>query len=136
MADAPTAVRVEEFLDFMLTYYIDTPAQFPPNLWASDDLDAKRTTNGCESYHKQLNSLFYAKHPNIFTFMDVFSYFIKYAELQIKDLSRGESGRTPRREVVRKRKLHEIKQKYESGEIERDDYITEMGLRNQPVINM
>ena len=36
-------------------------------------LNAKRTTNGAESFHAHYNEQFYAAHPTIFIFLDVLS---------------------------------------------------------------
>ena len=50
--------------------YITSTLSFPTHLWASSDVNQKRTTNGCESFHKHLNSLFYTAHPSVFELTD------------------------------------------------------------------
>ena len=56
--------------------YKGTPpdSRFPPTLWSSlPSLNAKRKTNGAESFHAHYNEQFYAAHPTIFIFLDVLS---------------------------------------------------------------
>ena len=65
---APEDEKAMEFAGYVLKMYVDETANFPSAIWA--DLNTRRTTNGCESFHKQLSTLFYHSHPNIFDFMD------------------------------------------------------------------
>ena len=60
------------FADYILETYIDGDSRFPPIFWAAPpDPEAKRTTNGPESFHAHLNEQFYACHPSIFIFVDI-----------------------------------------------------------------
>ena len=58
----------DAFTDYLLENYIGESAQFPPQLWARMVTDHRdvRTTNGPEAFHKNYNSLFPSKHPNIY----------------------------------------------------------------------
>jgi hypothetical protein len=44
---------------------------FPPEIWADDTPDAKRTNNAVESWHSKINGQLYSKHPNIFVLVDL-----------------------------------------------------------------
>jgi hypothetical protein len=66
--------RCTSFADYILENYIVPDSRFPPTLWSSlPSLNAKRTTNGAESFHAHYNEQFYAAHPTIFIFLDVLS---------------------------------------------------------------
>lgn len=72
MADTPKNEKCSQFADYVLDGYIMPTASYPPNLWASvPKMLEKRTNNGPESFHTHFNSQFYARHPNIFIFLDV-----------------------------------------------------------------
>ena len=58
--ETPDDPRVDRFLQYLLTTYMTSGSTFPPHLWASDDLERKRTTNGCEAFHRVFYS--YASH--------------------------------------------------------------------------
>lgn len=64
--EAPSDDKLDCFLTYLMETYICSNSTFPPTLWASSDMETKRTTNGCEAFHRKLNSLFYTSHPSIF----------------------------------------------------------------------
>ena len=76
--------------DYIMETYIDGNSRFPPLFWAAPpDPEAKRTTNGLESFHAHLNEQFYTCHPSIFVFVDVLlqlqtTSYIKMRTLYIK----------------------------------------------------
>jgi len=45
------------------------------------------TNNGAESYHRHLNAEFYAKHPNIYMFVDVLKKIQQSAYVSMNSLS-------------------------------------------------
>jgi hypothetical protein len=45
------------FLDYLTENYIQEDAQFPPEIWATASVTSERTTNCCESFHSQFNSM-------------------------------------------------------------------------------
>lgn len=73
MAIQPNDERVRKFTDYIFETYI-VEADFPPNIWAEYSSSLIRTTNACESFHKKLNNLFGAPHPNIFHFIEVLKH--------------------------------------------------------------
>ena len=70
ICEAPEGDAISSYLEYLTKTYMTSNSTFPPHLWASTDVECKRTTNGCESFHKHLNSLFYTAHPSIFELTD------------------------------------------------------------------
>ena len=70
LLDAPDDEKAMEFVDCILNTYVDDNAKFSRQIWAVPNLDTKRTTNGCENFHRQLGTMFYHSHPNIFNFVE------------------------------------------------------------------
>jgi len=67
---APNDENAMEFADYILYTYVDDNAKFSSRYWADPNLDTKRTTNGCENVHRQLGTMFYHSHSNIFDFVE------------------------------------------------------------------
>ena len=45
---------------------------YTPSTWAATpDTVGKHTNNGTESFHSHFNAQFYARHPNVFMFLQV-----------------------------------------------------------------
>ncbi|GFS12376.1 phosphoglucomutase-3 [Elysia marginata] len=67
----PVDERIDSYLDYLLkTYMHSFSSLFPLTVWASSGFNIKRTTNGCEAFHKQLNSMFYSAQPTMFELVD------------------------------------------------------------------
>ena len=66
-SEAPESEKAIKFADYFVNNYIDKSSTFPPITWA--DSECKRTTNGCESFHKEFSTMFYCSHPNNFDFL-------------------------------------------------------------------
>jgi hypothetical protein len=117
-----------KFADYILETYIDGNSRFPPIFWAAPpDPEAKRTTNGPESFHAHLNEQFYACHPSIFVFVDVLlqlqtTSYIKMRTLSIKAL-------------VRKNEKEEMDfvveqyTKHTNGELSTVDFVRSVGYK-------
>ena len=72
MFNAPDDDNCSKFADYALECYIAENSIFPPCMWASvPDGNCPRTNNGPESFHAHFNAQSYARHPNIFIFLDV-----------------------------------------------------------------
>ena len=54
--EAPESEKAIEFAYYVVNNYIDQSSSFPPTTWADSDVECKRTTNGCENFHKGLSS--------------------------------------------------------------------------------
>ena len=67
--EAPESEKAIEFAYYVANNYINQSPSFPPITWADSDVECKRTTNGCESFHKEFSTMFYSSHPNIFDFL-------------------------------------------------------------------
>ena len=93
MSVLPEDPRCTSFADYILENYIVPDSRFPPTLWSSlPSLNAKRTTNGAESFHAHYNEKCYAAHPTIFirrSEMEKLSYLMdQYSELQANEIDR------------------------------------------------
>ena len=72
MAQTPDDQRCSDFADYVVVSYVQPEALFPPSLWADPPtLEARRTTNGPEAFHRHYNEQFYTAHLSIFVFLDV-----------------------------------------------------------------
>jgi len=71
------------------------------------NIEGKRTTNGCESFHNQFGSMFYSAHTNIFDFLE------KIKCTQTKTYLKIRATKTPvllakrDREILQKKSYHE-----------------------------
>ena len=72
MADAPENEACTKFADYVLEHFVLPTCNYPPSTWAdTPDTVGKRANNGTESFHSHFNAQFYARHPNIFMFLEV-----------------------------------------------------------------
>ena len=67
--EAPESEKAIEFAYYVANNYINQSPSFPPITWADSHVECKRTTNRCESFHKEFSTMFYSSHPNIFDFL-------------------------------------------------------------------
>ena len=47
-------------------------SKFTHDMWADISSEEKRTNNGTESFHAHFNGQFYASHPTIFIFNELY----------------------------------------------------------------
>ena len=57
LQNAPDNEKAMEFENYVLNTYVDKRAKFHSRIWADPNLYSKRTTNGCEHFHRQLEKL-------------------------------------------------------------------------------
>ena len=69
VSNLPNDKRVEQFCDYLRENYIDADSTFPPSVWSECSASSLRTINVCESFHANINALFYSAHPNIFVLL-------------------------------------------------------------------
>ena len=87
MFDAPDDDNCSKFAVYVLESYIAEMYIFPPCMWASvQDGNSPRTNNGSESFHAHFNAQFYARHPNIFIFLDVLQQKRTFTYIKIRSL--------------------------------------------------
>jgi hypothetical protein len=85
--DAPNDDKCSKFADYVLENYIMDTSSFPPCIWASiPDQNCSRTNNGPERFHGHFNAQFYARHPNIFIFLDVLKQIQTSTYIKIRSL--------------------------------------------------
>ncbi|CAC5397190.1 unnamed protein product [Mytilus coruscus] len=135
MAVTPQNEKCLKFADYILENYVAADSKFPPQIWASPpDTEAKRTTNGPESFYSHFNSQFYACNPSIFIFMNVLQKIQTTAYIKIRSLS----AIAPVRKNDRKRIEFVSEQfvKYGREEITRLDFIKSVGYKFSALTNM
>ena len=127
---APNVEKAHEFADYILRNYIDENSKFPPSVWAEPDLQFKRTTNGCESFHAKFADMFYHCHPPNFEFMERLKSVQTHNYLKIR--SSRHSVPSVRKERERLEKMHEIRSQYEQGDIDRANFVRKMAFKALP----
>ena len=138
----PCALNVEkahEFADYILRNYIDQNSKFPPSVWAEPDLQFKRTTNGCESFHAKFADMFYHSHPlklnshpPIFEFMERLKSVQTHSYLKIRASRHSVPSARKERECLEK--MREIRSQYEQGNIDRANFVRKMAFKALPPI--
>jgi hypothetical protein len=53
--DMPSDNKVQDFVDYVLSTYVDNNAMFPPSVWAEIPSNSRRTNNGPETFHSHYN---------------------------------------------------------------------------------
>jgi hypothetical protein len=130
--EAPESEKAIEFAYYVVNNYIDQSSSFPSTTWADSDVECKRTTNGCESFHKEFSTMFYSSHPNIFDFL------AKIQSVQSKSYLKMRTARNRiplgRKENDNTRQKKELETKYENGELTRLQYVKRMAFKALPVM--
>ena len=93
----------------------------------------KRTTNGCEAYHRQFSEMFYHHHPNIYDFMDKLKLIQTCNKLKIRAAERPLPLSTVEKDNVQQ--MRNIQTQYQNSEISQE-FVKLMAYRAQPVINL
>jgi len=128
MSDAPDAEACMKFSDYILEEFVTPTSTFPPSLWSSPpENNAKRTNNGTESFHSHYNGQFYARHPNIFFFLDVIRNIQSTTYVKLRSLDT--------QALVRRSEADKVKfstdqfEKYITGTVSRASYVCSMGYK-------
>ena len=131
-SEAPDSEKAVDFADYVVNNYIDQSSSFPPIIWEDSDVEGKRTTNGCESFHKEFSTMFYSSHPNIFDFLAKIQCVQTKTYLKI----RAANGRFPsgRKESDNTKQKKELKARFENGELTRIEYVRRMAFKALPVV--
>ena len=121
ICEAPEDDAVSRYIEYLTRMYITSTSSFPPHLWASSDVNQKRTTNGCESFHKHLNSLFYTAHPSVFELTDRLQETMSESKFKLQSTA---NLRTSKAKDVKKREwLLSIQGSFNAGTMTRLQYI-------------
>ena len=128
MSDAPDADACMTFSDYILEECVTPISTFPPSLWSSPpENNAKRTNNGTESFHSHYNGQFYARHPNIFFFLDVIRNIQSTTYVKLRSLDT--------QALVRRSEADKVKfstdqlDKYITGTVSRASCVCSMGYK-------
>ena len=121
ICEAPEGDAVSKYLEYLTNTYITSGSTFPPHLWASTDVARKRTTNGCEAFHKHLNSLFYSAHPSVFELTD------RLQEIMIESKFKLQTTKNPRiskaKDTKQKEWIASVQRSFNTGRMTRLQYI-------------
>ena len=128
--ESPMDSRLDPFLDYLASTYIFSSSKFPPCDWADDTLDVKRTKNGCESLHKQLNSMFYSGHPPIFELVERLEEVIFMNKFKMNGDANPQSKA---KDVKRQKWIAVLKEKYNRNEVSRKKYVTQISRASLPL---
>jgi hypothetical protein len=130
-SEAPESEKAIAFADYVVRNYFELPSSFPPTIWTDADVECKRTTNGCESFHKEFGTMFYSSHPSIFNFLD------KVQSVHTKSYLKSLAARNrilPKRKNNNTVQKRELKAKYDSGEMTRQQYVKQMAFKALPIV--
>ena len=104
---------------------------FPPIAAADSDVECKRTTHGCESFHKEFSTMFYCSHPNIVNFLAKFQSVQTKGYLKIRAVRKNIP--LGRKESDNVRQKLELKTNYQDGQLTRLQYVKRMAFKALPV---
>ena len=131
MSFIPDDQRCIAFADYVVDYYLTPESVYPPILWASvPSADAKRTTNGPESFHAHYNEQFYSAHPSIFIFLDVLLKIQITTYIKCRGLGTQATQRRSEKEKVLD--LMQKHTKFMAGDIDRRQFIKAIGFKYLP----
>ena len=130
--EAPEDDRLQKFYDYLLKTYIKSHSLFPPTLWASVTVSEKRTTNGCESFHKQLNGLFYRSHPVIFELVGRLQEVVFENSFKLK----GSTKKIKASDLKKYRWEEETMAMFDAGDISRKKFLQRICCSNLPATNI
>ena len=89
---SPLDSRTELFEQYLLKHYIEGK-DFPPSLWASDEIDRPRTTNCCESFHKYFQDIMNGHNPNIFKFLHKLDSLQVLTQMKLNAIEQGKPAK-------------------------------------------
>jgi hypothetical protein len=116
-----------KFADYLVENYVTVDSKFPPEMWACEPSEDKRTNNGTESFHAHFNEQFYSAHPTIFIFTDV----LRKVQTATYIKMRSMDNQAPIRRIE-KDKICFLKEQYgkfQADKISRYDFINIVGYR-------
>lgn len=128
VAVAPRNDSIESLLDYILKTYILPSGQFPPQLWASQEVSS-RTTNCCESFHFHFGQHFRSPSPNIFTFIRQLENFHILTKLKINAAQSNHRAEPKKSEKDKRQHWEETVEKYNSGNIDQTTYVKRMSFK-------
>jgi len=93
-----------------------------------------QTNNGAESYHSRLNAEFYAKHPNIYMFVDVLKKIQQSAYVSVNSLS--QPARTSKFEREKRQFIVTAYFDYRRQLLTRKEFVKKVCYRYGPTTNL
>ena len=127
-AMAPMDPRVEILEEYLTKNYCMDDSKYPPQLWASANLDEPRTTNCCESFHALLKKRT-GHRPNIFKLLRCLSDIQELTQSKMNAIEAGNPRFIPRKERVKRLRWQSFSTQYNSGIITRHQYVSCMSYK-------
>jgi hypothetical protein len=125
MFDAPNDDKCSKFADYVLENYILDTSSFRHA--CGHQFRIEIVHNGPESFHGHFNAQFYARHPNIFIFLDMLKQIQTSTYIKIRSLDTPALQR--RTEVDKINSSVDKYQDYRSGTTSRLTYISSLGYK-------
>ena len=131
MSNMPDDENCQKYADYLTECYVDEYSTFPPHFWAEKPSPDRRTNNGPEAYHRNLNASLNSPHPNIATFVDFILELQATTYIKIRCLDR--ENIVPRKEREHVDQAMKMYEDLRRGDIERSHYIEAIAYKFQPV---
>ncbi|KAK3706252.1 hypothetical protein RRG08_056470 [Elysia crispata] len=127
----PDDPRAPLFSDYIVSTYIDEFSEFPPAIWASDNIKG-RTTNACESFHFNFSKYLNCPHPNIFVFIEAVDEEMKKSTLKIRAVRNRSCGKTKVAEAIKQKEA--CVRDFKMGTITMEQFIHVIGKKMLPTV--
>ncbi|GFR88840.1 hypothetical protein ElyMa_004263500 [Elysia marginata] len=125
---SPIDPRIEELEEYLLKNYIES-RNFPPSMWASQDLSRPRTTNCCDSFHAHFQKFFQNSNPNIFTLINRLGNVQQLTLMKFSAISKGENAKTRKRDRCQRERWEKAIQEFREARISRVEYVNKMSYK-------
>ena len=123
---SPLDSRTELFEQYLLKHYIEGK-DFPPSLWASDEIDRPHTTNCCESFHKYFQDIMNGHNPNIFKFLHKLDSLQVLTQMKLNVIEQGKPAKKRQKKKLKKEShWDKVSKQYKEGKITKFEYVKQM----------
>jgi len=121
-----------DFLNYLLTNYIDRNSRYPSVVWAVKPTFCPRTTNGVQSFHAHFNQIFCRAHPNIHQVVSSILEVQTETDLKGNSIFCGQWKSMCSETLTKYQYIQKKYAVYKPGDISRLQYLKAVGYRYQP----
>ena len=125
---SPLDSRTELFEQYLLKHYIEGK-DFPPSLWASDEIDRPRTTNCCESFHKYFQDIMNGHNPNIFKFLHKLDSLQVLTQMKLNAIEQGKPAKKRQKKLKKESHWDKVSKQYKEGKITKFECVKQMSYK-------